>query len=476
MFQPTLGTRETTTPEHICQLLKSSVNMTQFLQHLPPTAWICLCSKLVHVDRLEEVGAAIECYPRTSCSVEALDFMKDLHPWLLDDSPEQIRRANRDAREYWSRIGGPILVDIHHNGYQGICEDLRDGMDDFERIMGTCREGKSVVQYLTHTFRDNLYRNICFFLVRGNYGDLLTEILSTSTHSQLTDLNRNYHSPDRIRPRVRLMRFGFAQGVSRAIAITGSVLHVATVFDCREAMAVLLRSWRSVGLGVDPIDSNAETPLFLAAKLGHIEILKMLLHAGADMNASSGYRYLIKSGEQRSTDHYNGVTPISVACSRLFTSIVKALLEAHADPNAADSSVGRSSPMMACLEHGLGGDIVDDKTILPIVELLLKYKADVNGRPDTVGPHQAFRTSVFVAARDVRSDTLRFLLDNRACVNTRDDFGDGPLDIVRWVLPFSRRQDCILDTISTLIEYGAVIRPMGEDVTSEEDTQSEGAS
>jgi hypothetical protein len=379
-----------------------------------------MSSKLVQMERLEEVGSAIESYPQMRGWNE-IEVSGGLHPWCLDDTPDQIRKANDRHHILMGIFQHPSFVEAKHNGYQAICEDVMDGLGDVERIMATCHEGKSFMQYVTQSFRSDRHRQNCFFLVRGNCAAILSEILSTSTHIQLIDLNRNCHTSNINDHRVRRLSLGVIEGVSRAIAVTGSVLHVATVFDCREAMSILLHTWRSARLGIDPVDTNTETPLFLAAKLGRIEILQMLLLAKADVNESAGSRYLIKGIKLH--EDTNTITPLSIACSRLFKPTVKVLLEALADPNAANSCSWRGSAMMACLEQR---QVVEDTSVKEIVELLLQQKADVNGKPDNERSPD-FRNSVLVTARERWPDTMRMLLNNRACVNTQDSFGDGPL-------------------------------------------------
>lgn len=317
-------------------------------------------------------------------------------------------------------------------------------MASLDAVITTSKSGLWLIRLLTRGVFQCSNRHLCFFLVRGNFELLLSAILATSTKSQLSDLSCSYPNPDRHQNdvNVRHLKHGVVSGISKFVAIEGSALHIATVFDCRPAMTVLLQKFLQSGISVDPIDSDTETPLFLAAKLGRVEILQMLLQARAYVNESSGERYLTKIGEHRDTDYFNGVTPLSMACTRLQVPIVKALLESVADPNAPDAlhGPGRHSPMMACLESQ-GLDLLswgEDLSMHEIVQLLLQSNAEANGRPDTVSLHQPFRTSVFVAAREGWADILHVLLRSRASVNSCDQYGDSPLHVaIKFAKPKS---------------------------------------
>jgi len=74
---------------------------------------------------------------------------------------------------------------------------------------------------------------------------------------------------------------------------------------------------------VDPEAGDGVQPLHLAAERGHLEVVRLLLEAGADVDAAAadGSRPLLCAAEHTSADH---------------TSIVRLLLEEGADPDPAD--------------------------------------------------------------------------------------------------------------------------------------------
>lgn len=435
------------------------------LRALPPEALALIGDSLVHVSSLQIIGSAIACYPKTSgwngsIRYQEIEILEEPSPWILDDRLEELRGAvemKRLQRARMHRFGMITAADmdqfrgmttaadndveeeeIRTNGFQEICEDLEAGLANLEAMLATSKASLSFIRLLMGGRFQCSSRYLCFFFVRGNFKLLLSAILANSTKTELSDLSCSYPSPDRggNAVNIRLLEHGFLSGTSRLLAIEGSALHIATAFDSQAAMDILLQKFLQSGISVDPIDSDTETPLFLAAKLGRLEILQKLLRAGADVNESSGARYLTKIGEKKDTDYFNGVTPLSMACTRLQVPIVEALLESLADPNAPDALdlPGRQSPMMACLERtGGNNDASLSSHGLPsmqeIVQLLVRFSAEVNGRPETVNLQQPFRTSVFIAAREEWTDILHVLLRSRASVNSCDTHGDSPLRV-----------------------------------------------
>ncbi|CAM0874120.1 unnamed protein product [Alopecurus aequalis] len=97
----------------------------------------------------------------------------------------------------------------------------------------------------------------------------------------------------------------------------GTPLHVAAARAHSDVVGVLLRH------GADPnkVASCVFTPLVSSLAGGSLECMKLLIQAGANVNAGG----------------FSGATPLFLACSRRGTApLVKCLLEAGADPNASD--------------------------------------------------------------------------------------------------------------------------------------------
>jgi ankyrin repeat protein len=188
-------------------------------------------------------------------------------------------------------------------------------------------------------------------------------------------------------------------------------------------------------LGFDP-DGNVkgmqETPLFLAAKGGHMAILELLLEYGADMHtvvdghafseqkltaihvaAEGGHeavvRLLLLKGVGHKTPCDDGYEPLQAAIEADNENIVRLLLDYGADPGAT-TILG---------ENSLHYDA--RKASKSIVELLLSKRVDHNARG------YLERTPLHEAAKFGRLAALTLLLDLGANPNTPDRLGQTPL-------------------------------------------------
>lgn len=141
-----------------------------------------------------------------------------------------------------------------------------------------------------------------------------------------------------------------------------------------------------------PADTDDETPLFVASKQGYVEIMKMLIQAGARVNTSCcvlGYTPLIFAVQNEQVDAVKtligagadintkgggdcdslGETPLIYAIKIGNIEIVQLLLQAGADVNATyDESCGLRKNITALMEAQHAGHI-------KIVELLKSYGA-----------------------------------------------------------------------------------------------------
>jgi ankyrin repeat protein len=206
----------------------------------------------------------------------------------------------------------------------------------------------------------------------------------------------------------------------------GTALHQAAQHGFQAVAEVLLANKADVNAR----DDSGDTPLHSATWNGHARIVQMLLDAGANPNVEDN----------------NGITPLSCAAQGRSPETVRILLAAKADPNDAQ----RDAPLL-CAIHNQDASAAElllrnganpnakgtvswpDGTVrwpdsgntrptplwlaisgnqLPMVQLLLKYKADPNET-------QTDGIPLLFSAVD-KTDILRALLEAGAKADVRD--------------------------------------------------------
>jgi cytohesin len=149
------------------------------------------------------------------------------------------------------------------------------------------------------------------------------------------------------------------------------------------------------GAKTDLLNEQGQTPLHTAAALGYDGTVRVLLAHRVDVNVRA---------KNRQTPLHSAfmIVPRPEA--------VEALLDAHADPNAADDQ-GRT-PLHAAAE----------KAKPDVVARLLDAKADPNAR-DTAGA-----TPLHLAAKLKRKETIELLLQRGADPSAKDKGGRTPAE------------------------------------------------
>lgn len=168
---------------------------------------------------------------------------------------------------------------------------------------------------------------------------------------------------------------------------------------------------------------DAETVLAWAAFNGHIDIVRLLIAKGVNVNARD------RDGR--------GNSALICAVQGGDLPMVKLLIK-----NGADANVGNSNwtPLMTAAWTMGSSRRRDKKDILAIIKLLLAKGAKVNAR-DRVG-----QTVLSLAAAVCDVATLRVLLRAGAYINTRDKRGNGAL--------IGAVQHCNSDTMRFLLKQG----------------------
>jgi len=131
--------------------------------------------------------------------------------------------------------------------------------------------------------------------------------------------------------------------------------------------------------GEQPPTPGGMTALSFAAREGRLEAARLLLDAGADVNATEA----------------NGITPLVMAITNRHTAVARLLLDRGADPNAADWW-GRTPLWSAVDMRNLDLDSrtlqngVDRGPVLELIEALIAKGADVNARVKEYPPQRRF--------------------------------------------------------------------------------------
>lgn len=189
---------------------------------------------------------------------------------------------------------------------------------------------------------------------------------------------------------------------------------------------------------------SGQTPLFCAAKEGHLEIVEYLLERSANPNA---------------TNHY-GVSVLWIPCQRGLTNIVELLLEKGADPEIAPSgieaeerSISGWTPLYAAiksrqysvvkilLNHGANPNAVTSLGSTPfllaseigdleVIKCFVEHGADLDYSPSGKEADElniTGQTALFMATLKEQNDVVQYLIEKGSKVNVKNRYGVSPL-------------------------------------------------
>jgi serine/threonine-protein phosphatase 6 regulatory ankyrin repeat subunit A/cytohesin len=209
-------------------------------------------------------------------------------------------------------------------------------------------------------------------------------------------------------------------------------LTVATGQGRKAAVEYLLEHGADVTGG----KTHGFNPIQYAAQDGYLDIAAILLAHGADvMSRDGGGRtalslavsspamlgFLVKHGADVNAKDNWGATPLCRAIEGGQLDGAKALLELDADPNVSYINNGNFQSREK-LSHDLTPlCVATARRNLPLVELLIRFKADVNGKTGF-----GWTPSHFAAATGAM-EMIDFLAERGADLNTRNALGATPL-------------------------------------------------
>ncbi|VAI07722.1 unnamed protein product [Triticum turgidum subsp. durum] len=209
------------------------------------------------------------------------------------------------------------------------------------------------------------------------------------------------------------MRLGIESALRRALpygGLPGNDSPQTAFFDA--ATGGDLRRLRELASGKDAeekawladVSIQGVGPFQAAARLGKVDVCRCLVEElGFDINAGSkighheAARLLLSRGASVDIAYFHG-TPLHIAAYYGKASVMKVLLEHHADPNKVSEVLG--TPLIAALSATSEG--LPESISLKCVKLLVKAGADVNStNPDT---------ALVVATTYGLTDCIKYLL------------------------------------------------------------------
>jgi len=212
----------------------------------------------------------------------------------------------------------------------------------------------------------------------------------------------------------------------------------------------------------EAVQRTGATPLIIASAMGRTDVVSLLLEKGADPNAvdANGFNSLhraarerdsvdivkallahkadpnVRLRQERPTITVNGITlqgstPLALAANLNNSEVVKALVEAGADPSIPTEK--NTTPMM--LAAGAGTDVVrprppeERSAALQTVKFLAEHGANVLARGQYGG------TALHAAAYQGLNDVIEYLvIEKRMNPDDKDGNGQTPLSIANAIM------------------------------------------
>jgi ankyrin repeat protein len=173
--------------------------------------------------------------------------------------------------------------------------------------------------------------------------------------------------------------------------------------------------------------SNRPVPRETDDDLSSLDVVRLLLDAGADVNAPLRSQVPYRTKLDRGGDGVlgTGTTPLVRAAKAADVPVIRLLLDAGADATAATRN-GVNAIMMAAnvatREEDMTGRSKTEREAIESIALLLAAGTDINGT-DTQG-----RTAAHGAALWGLTDVITFLHEKGAALDATDKRGLTPLD------------------------------------------------
>mmetsp|Transcript_35692 Transcript_35692/g.68467 ORF Transcript_35692/g.68467 Transcript_35692/m.68467 type:complete len:322 (+) Transcript_35692:61-1026(+) len=214
------------------------------------------------------------------------------------------------------------------------------------------------------------------------------------------------------------------------------------------------------GADLDYIDDTGFTALLWAVEASELGCVKLLIEAGADVNAHTETGAtplimacdlshpaqdmqiacaLVEAGADVNKADSQGAAALSFAAEAAFAPTVAMLLEAGARVDAADE--GKQTPLLRVAEYGRTTGEPDGPDAVKVAELLIAKGADVNA-VDEEGD-----TPLILAVKQLSAGLVELLVSKGADVTTSNHAGETVASVVE-----AKRLSCFLPEEKAALE------------------------
>lgn len=202
-----------------------------------------------------------------------------------------------------------------------------------------------------------------------------------------------------------------------------TILHHAASANAVDIVHFLLSQNDEVAPGVDVLDSNGFSSLHVAAQFGYLEVARLLIDAGTNVNVLSSSITMsddaaeavsdstVESEVHETTRHES---PLHLAADNGHDDVVKLLLQSQ-DVEIDIRNHLEQTPLLVAVS----------KSYTDIVVLLIQAGANIEASASSDG-----RTALLMAAMQGSEELVRTLLEFGAHVEVVSEFGETPIEIV----------------------------------------------
>ncbi len=213
-----------------------------------------------------------------------------------------------------------------------------------------------------------------------------------------------------------------------------SVLEIAVASEKNEAVEVLLAK----GANVNSADKMGTTPLHVAAQAGNVELVKKLLAKGADPNARTSKAAPQAKGAAAGPFRAppGELTPLHLAAKANHEEVMRLLVAAGADPKL--KAQGGTTLLMSAAGSGH----------VAVVKYAYELDPEINALTEAgdTAVHASVTGSIRNSTQPEIAKVVQFLADQGADLDVKDDRGRTPIAIAD-ILPL----DTVVELLTQLI-------------------------